>query len=303
MNMAGEGLGIRTELRELKDELLQAAEALRDSLRLQKEILEGKPAVGEVAAEELVRLKQKIYPYFTYPRDGTKKIVGRGITILDFWDGEVTLPDGTTDYISDKLQAYKGERFIRSFQVDTNKDIVIWVDEFGKKPVDADDIHMETYQNFTRLYIKTTESTTLTVWASTMAEAYVRRLKPGIFRGVQNEYYQIINPIAEYGNPITKLDYYTGSDTTYQTLVSWTVSAGYYGVLQEIAVTATANARYRVTISGVEQFADKKIVSSVGLPVPANKITAGATVLVEVKSASGSIEVNGTITGKEVLAS
>ncbi len=288
-----------SELRELKKELLQAAETLRESLRLHKEIIDRKEMIHIPA----VRPAEKIYPYFTYPRDGTKKTIGKGVTILDFWDGHVELADGTEDYISDKLQAYPNEYFIRSFQIDTNKDIKIWLDEFGKKPIDADDIHMETYQNFKRLYIQTTESTSFHVWASTMAEAYIRRLKPGIFRVVQNEYYQIINPIAEYGNPITKLGLYSGSATTYQTLASWTITSGYYGVLNEIAFTSDTNALFKLTIAGTEQFTDKKVVAPPSFPLPANKITAGEVILLEVKSTGVAIEVNGSITGKEVLAS
>ena len=106
------------ELRELKQELVQAAEALRESLRLHKDIIE-MPGVLPSGAPKGVVLKPKTHPYFTYPRDGTKKTVGRGITMLNFWDGTVELADGTDDWISDKLQAYRDEEFIRSFQIDS----------------------------------------------------------------------------------------------------------------------------------------------------------------------------------------
>lgn len=292
-------LGVAEELRELGAELKQAAEALRDSLRLHKEIIE-RPILKPVP--EKVVLRPKILPYFTYPRDGTKKTVGKGTTMIDFWEGIVVLPDGTEEFVSDKLEAY-GEEYIRSFQIDTNEDIVIWLDGFGKKPIDKDDIHLATHQEFRRLYIQTTQDTQVHVWASTSAEAEIRSLKPAIFRGTINENYTIVNPLSEYGNPITKLGYYSGSDVAYQTLVSWVVTAGYYGVLNEIAFTSDTNARFRLTIAGVEQFADLKVVAPPSFPLPANKLAAASTILLEVKSTGPAIEVNGDITGKEVLAS
>lgn len=293
-------LGVRTELKELKDEIQQAAEALRESLKLQKKIVERRIEISEKVVEEPV-VKPKRYPYFTYPRDGTKKTVGKGTTVLDFYDGTVILPDGTADRISDSLQAHN-EPYIRSFQVDTNKAIKIWLDGYGKKPVDLDDIHLETQQTFRRLYIETTESTIFHVWASTQAEAYIRRLKPAIFRGVINENYTVINPLAEFGTPKVGIDpgYYSGTDTTYQTLASWTIAAGNYGYLREISFTADSLARYQLTIGGVQLFTDLQLISPLSLPFPPNKYTAGTVILLEVKSAGGAIEVNGFITGKEV---
>lgn len=286
------------ELRELKNELLQAAEALRDALRLQKEIISRKEEVIKYLPERLTG-RFKIYPYFTYPGDGTRKTLPAGITILDFWDGIVTLPDGTEEYISDKLEGY-GDEYIRSYQVDTNQDIIIWLDDFGKKPIDKDDIHLEAYQNFRKLYIQTTEDTQVHIWASTFAQAYIRSLKPAIFRGTINENYQIVNPLSEYGNPVPELGYYSGSDTTYQELAKWDIPVGYYGVLHEISFTADSLARYRLTIGGEEKFADITLTTPVSLPLPANKLTGGQSIILEVKSAGGAIEVNGSITGKNV---
>ena len=288
---------ITEELRDLKDELRQAAEALRDSLRLQNEIIER--FSKETIIERMPIEEPKIYPYFTYPKDGTKKTLGKGITEIDFWEGIVVLADGTEEYLSDKLESYN-EPYIRSFQIDTNKDIKVWLDGFGKRPIDLDDIHMETHQNFRRLYIETTQATQIHLWASTNPRAFVRRLKPAIFRGTINEYYTRVNPLSEFGNPIAKLGHYAGSATSYQNLATWTIPANYYGYLREISFTADSLALYKLTIGGVEQFADKKVISPPSFPLPANKIVAAKTIILQVKSAGGNIEVNGTITGKTV---
>lgn len=291
-------LGAVEELRELKNELLQAAEALRDALKLQKEIISRREEIIKHVPER-ISARMKIFPYFTYPRDGTRKTLTEGITIIDFWDGVVTLPDGTEESISDKLEAY-GDEYIRSFQVDTNQDIIIWLDDFGKKPIDKDDIHLEGFQNFRKLYIQTTEDTLIHVWASTYAQAHIRSLKPAIFRGTINEDYTIVNPLSEYGNPITELGYYSGSDATYQELAKWDIPVGHYGVLHEISFTADSLARYRLTFGGDEQFTDLILTTPISLPLPANKLTGDQSIILEVKSAGGAIEVNGSITGKNV---
>lgn len=284
-------LGAVEELRELKSEFKQIAEALKEIVSRKEEIIKHVP--------ERISARMKIFPYFTYPRDGTRKTLTEGITIIDFWDGVVTLPDGTEESISDKLEAY-GDEYVRSFQVDTNQNIIIWLDDFGKKPIDKDDIHLATHQEFRRLYIQTTQDTRFFVWASTSAEAEIRSLKPAIFRGIINENYQIVNPLSEYGDPITKLGYYSGSDATYQILAKWDIPVGYYGVLQEISFTADSLARYRLTFGGDEQFTDLVLTTPISLPLPANKLTGGQSIILEVKSAGGAIEVNGAITAKNV---
>jgi hypothetical protein len=290
------------ELRELKDELRQAAEALRDSLRLQREIIDRREEIIKYIPISPLEIK-KIHPYFTYPRDGTKKTVGAGVTQLDFWEGVVTLPDNTEEPISDKLEAYGDDEYIRSFQVDTNQDIKIWLDDFGKKPIDKDDIHLEAYQHFRRLYIETTEDTEFHVWASTFAEAYIRSLKPAIFRGSINENYQIVNPLSEYGDPVTEVGYYSGSDATYQILAKWDIPIGYYGVIHEISFTADSLALYRLTFGATQQFSDLQLTTPLALPLPANKLNGNQSIILEVRSAGGAIAVNGSITGKNVLTS
>jgi len=246
---------------------------------------------------------EREFHYFTYPSDGTKKLLVKGgTTQIDFFTGKVTLPDGTEEMLSDSLRNHE-EPFIRSFMIDVDKDVTFWLDNSGKKPIDLDDIHGETYQNFRILYLDTPRNTTFFVWACTNPEAFLRRFKPTIFRKIINEYNIAVSPVSEYGDAVVKLGYYSGTSVAYQNLATWTIPGSYYGAINEIAFTSDANALFRLTIAGTVQFADLKVVAPPSFPLPANRIGSARSVLLEVKSTGVAIEVNGAITGKEVLIS
>lgn len=241
------------------------------------------------------------FHYFTYPSDGTKKTVGKGITQIDFLEGKVYLPDGTEEHISDNLRNHK-EPFIRSFMIDTDQDIVFWLDNSGKKSIDQDDIHGETYQNFRMLYIKTTTTTAFSIWACTNPEAFLRRFKPAIFRKVVNEFNVKVNPISDTGDPHIELGYYAGSSITYQGLASATIPADHYGVVREVSFTSDSLARYKLTIGTTVQFEDIKAVAPLSIPFSPHNLGSSTTVTLEVKSGSvgGAVEVNGLLSYKTV---
>jgi len=128
------------------------------------------------------------------------------------------------------------------------------------------------------------------------------------------EYHEIMvvdsnNGVIEYalppevGVPIAKLDRYTGIDTDYKTVVSWTVSTAKRGDLKEVSMITDnySKTHFKLTIAGKEQFKDKLIQAPLSLPFPENRaILAGQTVLLECKSTDGtSITVDGSITGCE----
>ena len=248
-------------------------------------------------------IPEREFHYFTYPSDGTKKTVGKGITQIDFFTGKVTLPDGTEELLSDNLRNHE-EPFIRSFMIDVDQDVTFWLDNSGKKPIDLDDLHGETYQNFRILYLETTKSTTFFVWACTNPEAFLRRFKPAIFREFTNQFDVKINPIADTGDPSVKLGHYAGSSTTYQNLASATIPADYYGVIREISFTADSNARYKLTIGTTVQFDNVKVVSPPSIPFPPHDIGSARTIALEVKSVGigTNIEVNGLLSYKIVSA-
>lgn len=273
------------------------AEALPDIRRLLAEIL------GEIRSMSFTPREKREFTYLTYPADGTKKSIGKGTMVVDFLAGEVILPDGTKEYVSSSLRAYE-EPLMRSVFVETDKEIKVQLDEYGKYPVDADDFFLMTWTNFTRLTIYTTETTEVAVEACTNPEAVLKKVMTRAVRGVINTYNRRLDPVGEFGTPVCDLDSYTGTATTYQTLAEWTVTSGHYGVLREVSMTHDTHAQYKLVIDGVTQFEDEIPILSVTLPFPPNKLSAGAVVTLYVKSDDGtSIDVSGSITGKEVLAS
>jgi hypothetical protein len=104
------------------------------------------------------------------------------------------------------------------------------------------------------------------------------------------------------GEPIAKVDRYSGGSTSYQTLVSWTVSEGKSGMLKEVSMITNdiTHTEFRLTIAGKKQFEDKFIQAPLTLPFPDNRLNARSVVLLECRSTDGtSIIVDGSITGKE----
>ncbi|GAH19259.1 unnamed protein product, partial [marine sediment metagenome] len=74
------------------------------------------PELIERIAPPLPILDREFH-YFTYPSDGTKKLLVKGgVTQIDFFTGKVTLPDGTEEMLSDSLRNHE-EPFIRSFMI------------------------------------------------------------------------------------------------------------------------------------------------------------------------------------------
>lgn len=125
----------------------------------------------------------------SYPADGTKKSVGAGTTQIDFYTGKVTLPDGTEEHLSDKLLRY-ADRYIRSFSIDTDQDIIIWGDtDQAKRPIQGGDIHSESWIAFSILYIETTTTTEFSIWASNNPGTIISRFKESTTRLVTSNTY------------------------------------------------------------------------------------------------------------------
>lgn len=235
---------------------------------------------------------RKLDIYITFPTDGGWQSVGSGETTIDLVDGTVYLPDGTTESTSTSLGA-AGFGYAKSILVEATKTIKIGLDTGGKFTIKEGEFIPIVNQQFKRAYITTTETTSVRFWASTNPAGIPSKVSIP----------QITDLTA--GTPVSKLGRYSGSDSTYQTLVSWTVAAGKVGVLNEVAMacadtTSYTNARFRLTVAGSVQWADKQTDMGVSFPFPNNKLDAGTVVLLEVKSVSGAITANGTITGKEV---
>lgn len=127
-------------------------------------------------------------------------------------------------------------------------------------------------------------------------------------------YHEIIvvdnnNGITEYyisqdtAVPIAKLDRYSGTDQTYKTVVSWTITSGKRGTLKEVSMITDnyTKTQFKLTIAGTVQFENKYLQSPLTLPFPEDSVLqAEEVVLLQCKSTDGtSIVVDGSITGGE----
>lgn len=96
---------------------------------------------------------------------------------------------------------------------------------------------------------------------------------------------------------------YTGTATTYQTVVSWTVAADKLGELKEITILSSDCARtvLQVTIGDVTFATAWVVQAAMPLIFDDLKLAAGKVVKVECKSTDGtSITVDAVITAKEI---
>jgi len=256
----------------------------------------------ELESMSFVPREVRKFTWFTYPPDGTKRTLPKGTTVIDFYTGKVTLPDGTREITSGSLMAIR-EPLMHSLALETNQAIRVQLDDYGKHPVDANDYLLLTWVNFSRVTIYTDMDTKVAVFACTNPEAVLRKVGSLAVRGLINTYNVAVDPLAEYGTPRSPVGRYSGTDTTYQELVSWTVPTNYYGVLREVSMTSDPHAQFKLEIGGVTQFEGMTIEAPLAIPYPPNKLPAGTVVRLSVRSDDGtSITVNGSISAKEVPA-
>lgn len=104
-------------------------------------------------------------------------------------------------------------------------------------------------------------------------------------------------PISETEGKVTT----TSSD--YQTLATWTISAGKIGVLYGVELYAVpfSAAHFRLTINGAIQWQNVEFPTGLNMIFSDARLPAAAVVLVEGKSNDGSsVKLWGHIEGKEV---
>ena len=96
---------------------------------------------------------------------------------------------------------------------------------------------------------------------------------------------------------------YTGTDTNYQTVASWTVAAGKTGELKEILILSNDYAKtlVKITVGSVVWCTDWAPSSSMPIIFEDLRLDATTVVKVEVKSSDGtSITVDAIIVAKEI---
>lgn len=106
------------------------------------------------------------------------------------------------------------------------------------------------------------------------------------------------------GAPIARVDRYSGTDTDYKAVVTWTCTKGKRGELKEVSMVSDnyTKTRFKLVIGGTTEFEDKTIQAPLSLPFPDNRgVPSEQSVILYAKSSDGtSIKVDGSLTGKEV---
>lgn len=129
----------------------------------------------------------------------------------------------------------------------------------------------------------------------------IRKLTAAV-EGLTKEYQKREPP----GKPVGIVGRYSGSDTSYQTVVSWTVGQVWerdHGRLDEVSMNSDTYLKtlFRFTVEGKILFKDLQLQSDLTLPFrPPNELRRGEYVKLECKSSDGTaIIVTSTITGRE----
>ena len=186
---------IKENLRLLEREVKKVEKTVHDLSR--------KPVnVNLVESETMTELKrlgkQIVHPeegdddiYITYPANGQKKSVSEGTLVIDFLTGEVTLADGTTERASNRLENTDFDK-VKSLSVDVNKAAVITLDSGGKYPIGANQLFSIERQKFRTAYIAISETTDVTIWASTNKEGAIRVEKPSTIDTDERRYTRMI---------------------------------------------------------------------------------------------------------------
>jgi len=139
-----------------------------------------------------------------------------------------------------------------------------------------------------------------------MAVPFLEQMLKRVFGG--DSLISATNPLPttagqQAGTPVAKVGRYSGSDTDWQTLVTWTVPSDKVGDLHEISWVSDndAKTRVRLVIAGADQeVPDSQIDSPLSLPWRENGLAAGSAVTLSVKSSDGTaINVSGSLTGTE----
>ncbi len=105
------------------------------------------------------------------------------------------------------------------------------------------------------------------------------------------------------GTPAGAVGRYTGTNTSYQTVASWTVTASKTGRLKEISLRSNnyAKTNIEIVIGSTTFCTNKQISGALTLPFSDVALAAAAVVTVKAKSTDGtSITVDATVVGIEV---
>lgn len=108
------------------------------------------------------------------------------------------------------------------------------------------------------------------------------------------------------GSAVATMGYYSGTASTYQTLVTWTVGAGKTGYIHDISFACRGDdvsyAQFELMISGATMFTNVYAVGGISFPLNGlATIAAGESIIIKGKSDGSHTSIlNGSIAGREV---
>jgi hypothetical protein len=114
-----------------------------------------------------------------YPYDGTYATFAAGTTTINFKTGTVKSPAGVIADLSNSLDSAKKD-FMRSVVVDADRAVVIQLDSRDKAPAKAGSFSVLEDTEFEKLYITTTEDTTIYIAASTNPKSVIALSGAGV---------------------------------------------------------------------------------------------------------------------------
>ena len=124
----------------------------------------------EVVEEEVTTIELKREEgdpkYITMPAAGGEQEITAGDLIINFYTGEVFLPNGGECNTSQSLRSL-GKLYARSITVHADTEYIIRLDDGGKRTVKTTEEYKATYQKFHEAIITVTATTNVRVWAST----------------------------------------------------------------------------------------------------------------------------------------
>jgi hypothetical protein len=110
--------------------------------------------------------------YITVPAEGGVLEITKGDLVINFYTGEVFLPDGTEIQISQSLHSLDKD-YLRSITVHANTEYIIRLDDGGKRTVKTTEEFKATHQKFQEAIITVTAATEIRIWASTDPAAQI----------------------------------------------------------------------------------------------------------------------------------
>lgn len=113
----------------------------------------------------------------TFPQAGGTVTFPAGTTEIDFVEGTVTYGDRTKATLPNNLTTLK-EQWMRSLFIETDQTINVSMDDARNfyQLIQGDYLGL-IYQQFRKLYIKTTQSTVIQLWATNHPDAMMTKLK------------------------------------------------------------------------------------------------------------------------------